>query len=398
MNILDLVEIRPYEEDYDNLLKDFEKVSATNLSQSFPKSFIKTSTVFYHRFSDKSKLFEWSQIYMVLDKNTHEILGTGQMAMKTITLAGEQEKIMMISGIKIHPDVQSQGVGSKLVTFMHKKAKDMDVSKIVVKLSSGNRKAIRFFLTKLSYQDASYVSMVVINNPKISDEVKSISKDEGQKRTEEFYNGKDLNLKSYKGIFDSPGYLGSFKLEKGTEFIGGSLYNVSYYSEVEITKIILDKKYLLNNTYYYLILIVIFLILLTEFISGYWAYNYYFEDMPYKIMFATSLLLVNLIIIQSFSVLFKFCGDLRKLRKPRLKIFGLFYSNSIESKQEIFYTLINHMAAVVPCEYTSIEFHEDDIYNKFLENADFLKIYMQKNLNNTPVFKWNKRHFVDPRD
>lgn len=398
MNILDLIEIRPYEEDYDALLKDFEKVSATNLSQSFPKSFIKTSTGFYHRFSDKSKLFEWSEIYMVLDKNTHEILGTGQMALKTITLAGEQEKIMMLSGIKIHPEVQKQGIGHKLVTFMHKKAKDMGVSKIVVKLSSGNRTAIRFFMTKLSYQDVSYVSVVVINNPKTSNEVINISKEEAQKNTEKFYDGKDQSMKSYKGIFDSPAYLGSFKLEKGTEFIGGSLYNVSYYSEVEITKIILDRKYLLNNTYYYSILIGIFLILLTEFLAGYWAYNYYFEDMPYKIMFATSLLLVNLIIIQSFSVLFKFCGDLRKTRKPRLKIFGLFYSNSIESKQEIFSTLISHMAGVFPCEYTSIEFHEDDIYNKFLENADFLKIYMQKNLNNTPVFKWNKRHFVDPRD
>ncbi len=96
--------------------------------------------------------------------------------------------------------------------------------------------------------------------------------------------------------------------------------------------------------------------------------------------------------------IYTYLKDFRKVDKPRMRIFGLFYTNSIESKQDMLNVLLRHLAAVTENKYTAFEYNEDDLYSKFIKEKDYEKVYLQKNINRSQVFKWNKRHFVDPRE
>ena len=224
-----------------------------------------------------------------------------------------------------------------------------------------------------------------------------ISSERACSMTSEFYKGKDLALLDFTEIFTSPAYIGSYIIEIDKEYVGASVWNISYYSEVEINKVLVNVKYLRDRNWFTLIVLVMIFGIL-GYLAIWYAFYEYFEDNYAKITEFTVALYVFFLLFKAYAVIIKYMRQARTIYKPRVKVFGVFYSNSLQSKLEQFNSLLQHMASVSGCEYCTFEFHEDDIYSEIFKHEEFCKRYLQKNLNGEPVYKWNKRMFVDPRD
>lgn len=395
--MLENIEIIPYEEDFQTLVYQFEKNSAVEIGKSFPESLVKTTTKFNLRFSAKASSFAKSVILIALNRTTHEVIGTVQGVMKNVFYAESEIKILHVFGLKVHQDFAGQGLGTKLIISMEKAAKVIGVSKIYVKVPLGNYRLLRYFQSKLGFKEVSVVSVVVIQDMQLDLKVKEIGKEEAKKKSFEFYKDKDMVPLDFDEIFESPAYIGTFILEYGQEFIGASLWNVSYYSEVEVNRVVIDVKYIRNPILYSSILVACLLFLISYLFLSYFLY-FSFDDYAFKITsFAVSLLFFMFQIKTFFSII-KYTQQCRAPFLPRHKIFGVFYSTSLHGKGEKFKSLISHMGKIKPCQYCSFEYHEEDVFSTIFKFEDFCKLNLQKNLDNTPVFSWNKRGFVDPRD
>jgi N-acetylglutamate synthase-like GNAT family acetyltransferase len=396
MSIKNLIEIKPYEEDYERLMIDFEKSSALEIGEDFPESQVKTATAFHQKYSSKSKLYEWSEIIMVIERSTQNIIGTAQMLLKTAYFGDVLTKFIQVTAIKVHPEYQKQGIGHRIIKYIERKAKNLGVFRIYAKIDSNNKKAINFFRTKLKYTQCSISSVMIVPNHVVSPNASKILKEMAIKYTKEFYSTKDMALSNYNEIFDSPAYIGSYILHKNNEYIGGSIWNLSYYSEIELTQVIISAKYIKNDLYYRLFCV--FFITVTLLYLYLWYYFYkYFEDNSFKILEFTLFLFFGFFTMKTALDILKYARQARTTYKPRVKLFGLFYSNSLENKKDMLNEFLSHVASCEKSEYTSFEYNEEDVYSKFLAE-DYLKIYYQKNLDSNLTYKWNKRQFIDPRD
>ena len=273
----------------------------------------------------------------------------------------------------------------------------MNITSVIAKVGLNNHSAMKFFQTKKRFEQVGIISMIIIKNPLKNDSVTQLSTDKAIELTSKFYEEKDMRPLEYKGIFDSPAYIGTYIIHKGDEFVAASLWNISYYGEVEISKVIIDAKYLKNNFIHFLIQIALLAVIFLYLLVWYLLYEY-FEERSIKITLFSAAALLMIFAMKSYFTLIKYIRQSRMKFKPRVKIFGVFYSTTIENKKDVFFKLLDHMAAIDDYEYCSFEFHEEDVYFNMFQNEDFCRAYLQKNLDKTKPFTLNKRMFIDPRD
>ena len=334
---------------------------------------------------------------LAFDKSTKDLVATVQIVEKSGYFSNEQTKFLQITGLKTHSEYRNQGIASELINFIEQKAKSLGIFKIFVKLNCENYKAQKLFKGKFEYEQVSMISVVIIPDPIPSPSVQKLLLEQALKYTKNFYLDKDLALANFEEIFESPAYLGSFIIEKNNEFLGGSLWNLSYYSEVELCQVFVDIKYIKNNFWFRILCFAFVLSIFLYFFAWYLVYRL-IEENQIKILVFSIASYITFQVFKVYMVAVKYLKQARKTFKPRTKVFGIFYSNTLETKKEWLFEFLSHMNAVFPCEYSSIEFNEDDVYRSAFKNEDFLKVYFQKNLDGSQVFKWNKRHFIDPRD
>lgn len=392
-----MINIVKYHEDYDSVLKQFEQSSAAEIGEEFPYTLIKSSTKFNFRFSSKYETYSEYEIILGLDKKTSEVLATAIFSTKTVSLNEIDTKIVQILVIKVHPEVRHLGIGSKLLRFIQKQSVNKGVPVLVAKLNYGSSFAYKLFIDKFSFSEASCVKMTIISDPEICENVLSVDKEKALKMISEFYRKKDGFPLDFEKIFESKAYLGTFMLMKGEEYVAASVWNVSFFSDVRISQVVLDESFLIDNKKYSAAWACMMLCVFGFFFVWKWVYDY-FEDKAYKITAFILFLFFGFYLCQWIFVISKYLRQLRALPKPRLRIFGVTYNNSLEPKKSLLTSLFNHLATLYPNEYTSFEFHEDDIFNSIFPLYSFRKQFIQKNLQNSIVFKWTKRHFIDPRE
>jgi GNAT superfamily N-acetyltransferase len=394
-----MINIVRYEEDFDAILKEFEYSSATEIGEDFPLCYIKSSTKFNFRFSSKGECYKNFEIFLGVDKVTQEVLATLILAAKTFEVGGVSLKTMQITAVKVHPEVRRSGVATALLKFAEKKAIKMGVTSLVAKINHGNIAAGELFVKKFLFREVSSVKMVTFQKQeKVGNkDVKLLSKEEGLRRTQEFFCGKDYFPDDFEKIFTSGAYLGTFLISNENEWISASLWNSSYYSELEVSQVLIDKRFLVDNKLYARVVSLLLLV-----IAGYFyickAIYYYFTEKAYQITFFSVFFLLSIFLFQWVSVIYKYFKQARRKEKPRLKIFGVCYNNSIDRKRPSLKNLFQFMSSSLENEYTSFEFHENDIYDQIFPDYSFRKAYLQKSLKNSLIFNWNKRHFVDPRE
>lgn len=392
-----MINIIKYHEDYDKILKEFEQSSAIEIGEGFPYTHIKSATKFNFRFSSKYESYGHSEILLGLDKKTSEILATAIYSLKTMPLGGENTKVIQILVIKVHPEVRHTGIATKLLRFIEKQAVKNEIPVLVAKLNYGSSFAHKLFFNKFAFTETSCVKMSLISDSEACDDVVKVDKRQAVEMIKEFYFKKDAFPEDFQKIFDSPAFLGTFMLEKDGEYVAASLWNVSYYSEVQISHVILDKKYLKDNfSYVRAWTVMLFTICIFCYLWK-WAYDY-FEEKAYKISSFVFFLFIAFHLVQWFFTIAQYLRKIRTSPKPRLRIFAVCYNNSLEPKKPLLKTLFNHLSSIHESEYTSFEYHEDDIFHSIFPLYSFRKIFMQKNVQNSLVFKWNKRHFIDPRE
>ena len=297
----------------------------------------------------------------------------------------------------MHPEVRHLGIGSKLLKFIQKQAVKNEIPLLVAKLNYGSLFTYKFFLGKFSFSEASCVKMTLITDPTHCDNVQSVDKEKALSMISEFYRRKDgFPLDIWK-IFDSKAYLGTYSLNKGEEYVAASVWNVSYYSDVRISQVVFDESFLIDNKRYTCVWALVMLLILGFCCAWKWVYDY-FEDKPYKITSFILFLCIGFFMCQWVFIISKYLRQIRTPPKPRLRIFGVTYSNSLEPKKTLLTSLFKHLATLHPNEYISFEYHEDHIFNSIFPLYSFRKQFIQKNLQNSLVFKWTKRLFIDPRE
>ena len=397
MNALEEIEIANYQEDYEKLIIQFEQESAIEIGEGFPLSRISTATVFHQRYSSRTNAFAWSQILIALNKNTHEVVGTVHGTVRTVYQNDTQIKILHVFGLKIHPDFDKHGLSTKLIVHMEDIAKSIGIDMVFVKIPDRSLRTNKLFVNKLGFKEVGSASMAVVKSPCFNTSVVKISAERAREMTDQFYKGKDLALVDFLEIFNSPAYIGTYLLEVDKEYIGASLWNISYYSEVEINKVLVNVSYIRHRYWFPLIVLALILTIIACFAIWYGIYEY-FEDNYAKVIVFTVGLYLFFWIIKAYWVIINYLIQARTIYKPRVKVFGVFYSNSLETKVDLFNLLLQHLPCASSCEYCIFEFHQDDICSDIVKNEDYCKRYLQKNLDGTPVSKWNKNMFVDPRD
>lgn len=392
-----MINIIKYHEDFDTILKEFEKSSAIEIGEAFPYTHIKSATKFNFRFSSKYESYNHSEILLGLDKKTSEILATAIYSIKTMPLGGELIKTIQILVIKVHPEVRHSGIATKLLRFIEKQAVKSGIPVLVAKLNYGSSFAHKLFFNKFAFTETSCVKMSLINDPEACDDVVKVDKRQAVEMISEFYCKKDAFPEDFLKIFESPAFLGTFMLKKDEDYVAASLWNVSHYSEVQISHVIFDKKYLKDNFSYVRAWTVMMLTMCFFCYLWKWVYDY-FDEKPYKITSFILFLFFGFYLFQWFLTIAQYLRKIRSTPKPRLRIFAVCYNNSLEAKKSQLTSLFKHMASLHENEYTSFEYHEDDIFHSIFPLYSFRKVFMQKNLQNSLVFKWNKRHFIDPRE
>lgn len=395
-----MINIVKYEEDYDRILKEFELSSANEIGLEFPLCYIKTCTKFNKRFSSKCETYEKSFIYLGLDKETQEVLATLIFVLKEFAIGGHKEKFVQVTTLKVHPEVRRNGIARELMKFVERKAVKMGVVYLVCKMNYGNRPAQELFVKRFGFREVSSVKMVSLgeNGKEIKDpEVRLIDKEEALEKIKSFYQHKDYFPEDFKKILDSPAYMGTFVKTQGSEWVCASLWNTSYYSDLIISQVLTFNTLSpsLKTTFYFTLSVLLLSIL---FLTFFYSIYTYLTEKAYKITIFSLFLLLSVFLVQWLSTLIKYFRQSQALPSPRLRVFGICYNNTIEKKKPLLLNLLNHISCLNKCDYTSFEFHEDDVYASLFAEYSFRKFYLGKSLNNSIVFNWNKRHFIDPRE
>ena len=380
-----MINIVKYEEDYDKILKEFEVSSANEIGLEFPLCFIKTCTKFNNRFSSKCETYEKSFIYLGLDKETQEVLATLIFVLKEFELGGKKEKFVQVTTLKVHPEVRRNGIAYEMMKFVEKKAARMGVVYLLCKMNYGNRPAQELFVKKFGFREVSSVKMVTLgdNGKEIKDsDVRLIEKEEALEKMKLFYQHKDYFPEDFKKILDSPAYMGTYIKSQDSEWVCASLWNTSYYSDLSITQVLSFNTLSpsLKTTFYFTLFLSLLSIL---FLTFFYSIYTYLTEKAYKITIFSLFLLISVFSVQWLSTLIKYFRQSQSLPSPRLKVFGICYNNTIEKKKKLLLNLLSHISLINKCDYTSFEFHEDDVYSSLFAEYSFRKFYLGKSLNNS---------------